>query len=539
MEDNFYDRNGWGVGYALDGTWGNGAFPAPPGDRSHNIYTQNNIDFTSKTTLSCRAASQGFQNRTGGHDSMNITFANPMAGNNLGRPENQLGPYSFTSRHVVTQGFEHLPTPLYGEVGSTLSGSLGKQRTGYNPVAYQMTYLHSPHLHCADPNDAGDTTLPRSFGISRDNVPISAGGRGDFFNIGGQPEWLVYGWAEPDTENGAFPVLDNAAFVDQALINNVTLQLYTDILLGRPAGTTTGTDDLINHLRGLDDLRGVCENMNDYFMNGIAAAGLTGWAIPAKRTLPTVVDFQPEERGIASGKRWDTEIDWATGDYAGFVAGDEADLQGIHVAYNLPHAIELSKLTLGINGGMIACCGAVTVTGTTSFVGTGFVKTNMSGLVKLNGYSGPDGFSLETEGGMLANLGTIAGNTSILVGGYDMASVIGGYPYNAGYLILATAGQSCTISAGQTLEIQGHGLAIFDGTGGTATVTMAATAATKFTAAGGVMGMLREFQTGIFGDTPPNVASAPISLAPRTALERFQVCLSVMILTTTTSSGSV
>ncbi len=77
-------------------------------------------------------------------------------------------------------------------------------------------------------------------------------------------------------------------------------------------------------------------------------------------------------------------------------------------------------------------------------------------------------------------------------------------------MLLTTTGESCTISSGKTLEVKGHGIASFDGPSGTATLTLASGSDLLFTPVDGEMGVIRERQSGLFGDVAPALTSVVV-----------------------------
>lgn len=516
IDQNVYDRNGWNPTYLADASYNSGTNGVPPSNRSHNMYLQySNKDVTLKENLVSRAASQGIQFRTGGYEIGNICFANPINHTNQGKLSSGEGDgqscFSFSYRNISTQAYTHpiSMAPVYG------SGEYGAQETAYQGTAYQQSILYHATIHGSDPDPTHSSSFsPQRYGIIRGTLPIQQAAAdnddeyGPFYNGYTSADWLVYGWNEPDTHN-VQAIASNADQVTNATIEAYTIQRYQDEYFTRTAGTTEGVDDLIAELRSLDNYRGFAKDMNDWFMNGIAAAGLSAWAIPTARTTATTVYYRPDERGLTSGKRWDEELSWSTGDYAGFVDGDIANLQGFRVNYGMPESIELDGLVLGTDGGLTAHSGSINISAAPELTTAGYIKTKMSGYVRFDGYAGSGVLTLETEGGMLANLGTITGNTDVTIGCQDFKTGRDTRLWNnTGYFLLATPGESITIGSGHTLEVTGWAVGAFDGGAGTATLTMHADSTIKFTAVDGEFGVIKEFGTGILADaTAPSITS--------------------------------
>lgn len=504
------DQCGWAQNYLASGLFNGGLNGVPPSTYSHNIYLQgSNADQTTVGLITSNAASQGIQNRSGGMDRYTCSFASPILGNLLGKgnPGKEPGNsnYTLTYRSLGTQGRVHNPgmTPLYG----SKAGDSGR---GQNWAAFGTSLHQSLIAHHNDPNDPADTATTNDFGIRRtvDDPDVNSDGRG-MFEPGSS--WMSWGWgAVGSGGEGIDNLPGNIEGVNATQMNVVTIQRYTDHLLSRPPGTTVGAQDLIDHYRGLGDLRGVAQDMVHWFLDGAAAAGATQLARDATvRTVAQVVKAVLHPLGLSPGKRWDCDLDWNTNDYPGHVDGDSVELQGHVFSFSgIEHPAVLLNGVLGDGGGIRVPSSELRFTGALSAGPSGgSIYTTVSGRCVLeNGLDGADPWSVTVFGGMFVSLGNIAGNTDITLTPQNFPDHAN-YMYNEGYAILATGGGTCTIGATNKLSIAGHTVAMIDGPSGIGTIN--GSGRLEFVPGGGgnntpiTMGRIRKQQSGLFGNVAP------------------------------------
>ena len=507
LSQNFLIQNGWGgdgynedLLYDADGGDG-GPFPIqPPNYYNHNFYCQySGLGLTARGNISTRAASQGLQLRAGDFAEYNFHFQNPhsmtMRGAGGTGPDGQStgnGAPVWCFRNMGTQGSER---PRNVSESESLFGSMGKSLEVGAP---QCAAAYNMALHVNDPNDAGDTYTGNDYGCT---VGSDANGQTAVWNYN-----VVYRWNEGSQKHGEEA---NSADLNTTTLGTATIQLYADAVLSETPGTSTITD-LQDHYRTLEDYRGLAKHAYDWFAAKVESAGRTGWAPAAARVSAGTIKFQPNTGGRADPTRADCVLNWLTtnmDDYAGAVSSlvDSVDTQGHTINFAFEHAAEYDTFDLGTGGAAYVHGNVIDISGTLS--GTGTIGTSTCGTLKIPGYAGSD-LTIAVTGGIIANEGSITGGTDISIGPEAYVIDAATY-YNKGYMLLAKEGQTCTIGAGQTLEVKGHGLGAFDGTaGGTATLTMNAAATLKFTAVDGEFGIIKEFGTGILADaTAANVAS--------------------------------
>lgn len=497
-----------------------------PSEYSHNIYCQyTNKDVTIVNCLSFRAASQALQIRNGGNLRGNVCAWTPigMTANGNGNSDetyidedgkvkpvisNEIGQSDY-GRHrfnLMTGAWEHTPS-LVDLLGSSNVGGRFWGNAANSPGLFMTGDMV---VHPNDPNDPNDTAQAIREAIQRNNWPLGEIREGD--KNGAGPLWpgSFYSTAKwVHTETG-FILPDDDGGIDEAIFNDYTLLRYADSVLSVPNGTST-KEDLINHLRGVDNLLPEAEKIINYMRGGLAAAGDARFAVPAVRTTPTTVIAIPDPAGGTAGIWWDEGLDWSTGDYPGFVDGDSVNMDG-HVRYfQITHPVLLADMELGAGGGPIVVGSSLEVTG--NLTGAGRIGAEVGGRMIFNGYSGADQIEAISDAGMIINNGTIAGNMNFTITPHQFA-VYDDYFMNESRCLICTGGESVTIGAGDKLEIHGHTDVVLDGASGVATLNFDAASELKFVASGTSstrnpyeFGLIHNDQTGHFPDTPIGITS--------------------------------
>lgn len=144
--------------------------------------------------------------------------------------------------------------------------------------------------------------------------------------------------------------------------------------------------------------------------------------------------------------------------------------------------------TFDQTGGLI---GATSIAGANALT----YQLDKAAQFHLGGHAAAQGPLIDVVNGLFYNQGNVTQGVS--VSGANFAR-----------LILATTGGAFTLAAGQSLTLTGGDvLCGFDGTdGGAASITLVGTV--TMNAASGAMPQLREFRSGISGETPTSVASS-------------------------------
>ena len=508
-----FDRGGYDAEtYRQDAAWNLGEFGLPPSKYSHNVYTQyNSFDISYIGNLSFRSASQGLQLRPGGMIFDNFCARNLIGLTNVSnnRPGSEAGQsdYSLHLHNLVTQGMKHEPSMNIADGGVYDPDDVGAHNWGLHGVGKSLAMIGDLVMNVNDPNNPLDTEEAKDNGIRRNLTP----GLENQGPLAKGSDYLIHNWDGTPKFVNSLPPLDGD--LNEAVLNaNTTVQLYADTVLSTTAGTST-VDDLIDHYRGLDDFRGLAAAAYNWFANGIAAAGDTRFVRPTTRTVPQTVKARLDPEGRTSGKWWNTPYDWDTGDYAGAVDGDSADMQGHRFYAQIPHALVLADLILGDGGAAIATGGEIEVSGTLSAVNTGEVGAIVGGRMIFDGYSGAAQIDVTTTAGLVANKGTIAGNMNFVIQPKGYENDVRDY-LNMGHVMLCTSGESVTIGNGDVMEIHGYTDIAFDGPAGVGTLNFDTGSLLKFVARGTThenneyeFGVIRNKQTGIFGDVAPAITS--------------------------------
>lgn len=502
VRENFFDRNGFGQGYNVNANLND---PLPPGVFSHNAYFQANMfDVVCIGNINTRPSSIGLQFRSGGIDIYNVSYSCAFGSSHLGTGSpgktQGLSVFGISYRHIVTQGRAHSPSMLTadGDGGVYSGGQVGKTDAGYNFSSEGGSAWQTAVLHFNNPNDPSDTRTTSQWGIARD-TSLRGGLRPG-------STWMINGWT---SGSGTDKLATNDGSITQATLDTYTIQRWADGYLSRTVGTTTDIDDLTNEFRNnVDDFRGIAEDINNYFIDGINAAGNTDFARATPRTVAQTVKAQAEPNGLTPLMGDYVPLDFDTGDYPGFISGDSFDLQGHIMRGAITKARTINNLILGDGGSWVITSSYVNITGTVT--GTGTIGTTVSGRLAFDGYSDSGTLDVVSNGGLTVNLGSVSDNVNFTLTVQDWNFVgLDNFPYNEAHMLICTSGETVTIGNGHKLSISGHSNCSFDGPSGTGTLNAASGGVLEFLPGGGgantsvELGVLDKRQTGQFGDLAP------------------------------------
>ena len=451
LEGNFFDHNGWEEGYNPDSLAGSGA--QPPSMWSHNMYlSQDVIDVTLRDTITMRGASTGALIRGGGFIENNAIIDNNVGltyhgGDDKGAGAN--GNYTLATDNVITSGAHKLSEAPIGGV-----------TFGIRDYGELTSLVDNIVAHLADPNNAAEQaekTITHSALQIEDPTQYN--------------DTIVYNW-EADPGDGAD---QNIAGLDTNILDQTTIQLFTQQLLGQPNATIA---DLADYLRAQGD--GAFDDVVDadliirFFQEGFGIA-------PDIRATEATLRFVPDELG--EGVRWDNRLNWDTEDLPGLLPGDDVDLGGNHVVYGLNSTID--ELDFGPGGELNVYGGRLDATGGLSGDG-GELTVEGAGQAWIGGSDGSD-IDIDVEGGRFVNTDTMFGVDLTATGGQT---------------VLATGGAEFEVSDSKTLAVFDAAAEIgFDGDdGGIAILDIDDGATLAYSAQSGGLGTIEEFRTGAMGD---------------------------------------
>lgn len=450
LEGNFFDHNGWGEGYLT----GDGQ---PPSMFSHNLYLDADMsDVTLRDTITMRGASFGAQVRSGGFIEDNLFLDNNAGLTFVGGDYEGAGPvgeYTLASDNLITSG-AHKTGDMIGAL------TMGLINGG------EMTSLVDNIItHLADPNNPDEQAakiwthdaLRHDLAAYYDDTIV--------WNWDGVKEE----WFAPD---------QNVDGLDTAVLDQTTIQIFTQQLLGDPNATIA---DLADYIRAHGD--GAFDNVVDadliirFFQEGFGIA-------PDIRDTEETLRFVPDDLG--DGVRWDNKLNWSTDDLPGTQDGDSVDLGGNHVVYG--GNTKIDTLDFGPGGKLEFYNGKLTVTGGLVSDTEGHIGIHSVGQLWTEGSSGSGSIDIDVDGGRFANTGTM-GNVDLTASG--------------GQVILATGGAEYDVDAGFGLTIHDNAKVGFDGAGGgTAILDLHEGSKLSFLADSDGLGEISEFRSGAFGDGP-------------------------------------
>lgn len=450
LKNTIWDMCGWERGYVLDET------PSPfqaPSNFNHCIYcSEINQDISFVDSILMHGANSGAQLRTG-HASRRTIFAENNIAHQFSGPQPTLGNYTCAVHEVVT-----------GSACRAMinTGGIDRHVTGPSSDAYDTVIEGLIVAHGADPNDPAEIAAKTEVGAGSDFSSTR------FY----EPEYVLYNWlALPDEQTTG---------LDVSTMDAATLQYWADAEQSASLGTTD-MEGVATYLRSLEK---PWEKAIDIWNHFAAAFGQYVYT----RSTAQIVRFVPSPKG--DGFRWDNPINWETGDWAGFVAGDGADLNG-YVVTKYDNSV-LQSLDLGVGGALTLFGGK---TSCTDLAGTGVITCQRAGQLWING-ANTGAKTITVEGGRLVVDAQVTGDLSVSISG-DAECVI-----HEGALL--------TIAADQSLTITGDAAWVgFDGIGdGTAELRLEGT--TTFVPGNNGFSPIRTFQSGIHGVTEPSLITTVI-----------------------------
>jgi len=430
LKDCIVDHGGWNATYAQDATYNAGLNGQPPTVYSHGVYLSARGAFvTMDGCIVTRAANSGAQWRTGGH-MMNSVYIDNNIGFQLGGPDQtNWGGFNCNLDNLVTQAGHKTINIGTNTQNNNFTGKIANGVNGGKDVEPTVSQLIV--CHADNPNALEGFT---------GNQPTSV--TPTLAIEGALADYKVRNWLnKPD---------ENVEGLSTIVMDAKTSQYYADLLRVQPQGTST-VENLIEYFRGLPTVRGASRAMWEWFADGF------GYSYPT-RTGTNTNTFVPWISG--EGWRWDNKRNWSQGFLPG--EGDTVMLDGNFVTTIA--TIRNATIDLGTSGELRQFSG---LTECASLNGSGTVSIEGAGQVLVDAV-GTGAKQITLQGGRLGMLGTVIDNLSIAA-------------YN-GSEVLFAPGSATTIGAGKTLAIHGGEPFVgFDGTSGSASLTMNATANLNFT----------------------------------------------------------
>lgn len=453
LEGNFFDHIAWEEGYDYNGSGSEGQ---PPSMYSHNMYLNARLtDVTLRDTISMEASSFGAQLRSGGFVEDNAFIDNPAGFISYGGDYNgagAVGNYSLIADNLVTSG-AHLEAK-----------HAGAHAMGLIDHGEMSTLVDNIVAHLADPNNPDELANKKytDHSIHSDSAHYN--------------DTIVWNWKGTETiwVDSILPER-NAEDLNQEVLDQTTIQLFTAQLLGDPDATIA---DLATYLRAQAD--GDLDNVVDadliikFFQTGFGIA-------PDIRATEETLRFVPNDLG--DGVRWDNRMNWDTDDLPGTQDGDSVDLGGNHVVFGTNATID--KLDFGPEGALNVYGGKLEATGGMTGEG-GSLNVEGAGQAWIDGSDGSD-IDVTVTGGRFVNTGDMSG--------VDLTA-------SGGQTVLATDGAEFDVSDGHRLAVEGSDAKVgFDGdAGGIAILDLADDATVAFEADADGVSTIQEFRTGALGD---------------------------------------
>lgn len=450
VEGNLFDHTGWEEGYDYDGS---GTAPQWPSMFSHNVYIDNNnLDVTVRDIITMRGSAFGLKVRSGGFIEDNVLLDNNIGVEFLGGEfygAGNIGEYTLFADNLITSGaYKNAERVGARAWGADASGELS-------------TLVDNIIAHMADPNNPEEIAAKTghfSFGYQN-----RSGGEYHY------DDTIVYNWAGNT----------NLGDLDTSVLNQTTIQLFTEQLLGAGNGTI---EDLANFLRA--------QAADGMYNDTIDADAIIAWfqqgfgLYEAPRSAAETVRFVPDDLG--EGVRWDNRLNWSTDDLPGSVTGDSADLGGNTVIFNGNATID--ELEFGPEGRLELYGGRLTVAeGMTTSAPGAEVLVSDAGQLWADGHEG-ERLDIDIVDGRFVNTGALRDASLTATGGEA---------------VLATGGALFGVSAGETLSLSGGAEAGFDDDdGGMGLLVFEEGSTLELTTGDGALGSIGEFRTGAFGDEP-------------------------------------
>lgn len=430
IEDSFQDLIGWApdYDYAADITK-----PYPVNQFSHCLYIDGgNADITVRRSGYSRGSLTVYQMRSGGlwYDNFSMGSNQQMS---VGPGKNGDDIKGYNGNHAYFLDSTFTWAGAKREDIDYMNASLGIRSQSWHISLRNCLLMHKgePPVFAVD----------RAWPSVQPDGAYNFNGGSMFLN-----DLLVYKWTDNPDEN-----IDG---LDTATLDATTIEAYNDQW---KSVTGSHRNDLIANLRALDEPWVQAMDINAWFL------AQTDRAKPTRTDAQTMV-FEPFFTGETPGTRWDIRLDWSTFTLPGIVPGDSVDLNGYHVNnFDTPDH-PLVDLSLG-GGALTHCGGRLDLTG--DILDGGEITLDGAGQLFMEG--GAVHFGVDMNVGMgarLANTGALTFNGDLRASG--TSEVLFG------------------IDAGDTFEMNGD-LTLsgqvrvgFDGTGGTASLTLGAGAITTF-----------------------------------------------------------
>ena len=473
FENCVIDRCGWDPTFVNTGAITGGH---PPNMFSHNVYINWNVrDQTVRNCITMRSASYGLKFRGDGFVENVFSLDNSANLESLGGDYEGRGPvggYHTLLSNVTTRASLRYNTE--GDLQSRNDLRVGAKNWGYRNGSLLSCWVDNMIVHSDDPlnpEDEGQSALNHYNGAD-----------GYIYD-----DTIVWRW---QLGNGDIGNSDNVEGLDTAVMNATTIETYVSSK-GIPiatdefdlAHTNEATASYGLFLRGLSGsaIKSEVTEVLDHFRQGFGID-------TTKRTVAQTVSFVPDPR--SDSVRWDNRMNWDTGDSAGFVAGDSADLRGNKVVFH--GTVALENLIFGKWGGLIVTHGKLSV-------GTDFQTAEYSTL------------DISNAGQVWVN-GTTSGTESLDVTMSNGRFAVSG-TYSSPVSITATAGQVFAATGAELtfdyFEIGPRVQVGFDGTGtGTATLSMRSTSEIRFVTNGESFAEIKKFYSGsTFEQSNENVST--------------------------------
>ncbi len=430
LEDSFQDLIGWAPGYDYAADINQ---PYPVNQFSHNLYIDGgNADITVRRSGYSRGSLTTYQMRSGGLWYDNFAMgANQQMSVGPGKNGDSIRGYNGNHAYFLDSTFTWAGQKR--EDIDYMNASLGIRSQSWHVSIRNCLLMHKGAPPVFDIDQAWPSVQP--------DGAYNFNGGSLFLN-----DLLVYGWDSNPNEN-----IDG---LDPAVLDATTIEAYNDQWQGV---TGSHRNDLIANLRALDEPWVQAMDINAWFLER------TNRAKPTRDEAQTMV-FEPYFTGETPGIRWDIRLDWSSFTLPGIVPGDSVDLNGYHVNHFDSPDHPLVNLSLG-GGKLVQCGGRVSLTG--DILEHGEILIDGAGQIFMDGGSVSGQVSIETkEGGRFANTGTLVCAGDLRAEGRSE--------------LLFGLGDGDSFEMTGSLTLSGPVRAGFDGTAGSAALTLGAASRTRF-----------------------------------------------------------
>ena len=435
--------------------YNSGANGLPENQYSHGFYMQDlGTDMTFVENVLAYNSSHGGKFQFGAHVVHNVWFENP---HHFFFNNSNTGDQDAPNISTVYQNVMIGQRWVWPRNSATLSGIVWGRGYGpyvgaVDPSVHENAVLHYQEPTSTDPYETGKPATSAAPGAAASD-PLYSGGSSEWDNLSYTPKHFIGNFLEYTDENIS---------ISDTELNALTLHKFVDADLSQPVGTAT-TLEVVDWCRTAE-LRAL--EVCDFIIRGL------GGDVPTDFN-PTTLNFVPNIRG--SGWRMDDDPTNYM-EKRRPVDGDSINLSGADpVTGWISRSLSTLNCGSGVNlkryGGRLKVAtltgsGAIEVSSTAEIWATNISSANLA-------------ISL-ADGGLFID-GTASGISVTASGSAEC--------------IIASGG-ALTISAGQTLTIDGPDVAIgVDGGAGTATLTLAGTLA--FT--GSAVSPLTKAYTGLSG----------------------------------------